>query len=211
MPPRVSPKAAVPERRRFWSRGMQYAVIVALLLAPLLALVIQLARPPVEPALPVGNLKARALGPFIAGLLATPQASQFECSLEEVNQHLGQLLQPVRKPSGALAFQRLFLRLEPELCHVRAVYQWRGREWHVRVTYSLQVHEGRLKIKAIAGSLGRMELGQFWLAQLQAPLARLLPALKREVVLVNRMEMLRLEPNRIVFKVRASSGAPSAL
>jgi hypothetical protein len=208
MPPRAPSKAA-PQKRPFWSRGLQSAVIGAFLLAPLLALLVQLSRVPNEEPAPVATVKPRALSPFIAGLLATPKASEFECSLDEINLHLAQVLPAGRKNPSGLTFQNLMLRLEPGGCKALATYQWRGRELHLRIHYSVQVQGGRLQLHADSGSLGRVNLGTYWIKHLQAPLLKLLPQLKRETVLLNRLENIRIEPAGVFLKIRASTGALS--
>ena len=209
MAPRA-PSKGVPQKRGFWNRSLQYALIGASLLAPLLALLVQLSRVPNDQPVPPATVKPRALAPFIAGLLATPKPSEFECSLDEINVHLSQLLPPARKSAPGVSFQRLTLRLEPGGCQVLAVYQWRGREWHVRLHYSVQVQGGRLQLHADYGSLGRVKFGPSWTKPLQAPLLRLLPLLKKETVLLNRLEHIRLEPARAFFKVRASSSSTAS-
>ena len=204
MAPRA-PSKGVPQKRGFCNRSLQYALIGAFLLAPLLALLVQLSRVPNEESAPPATVRPRALAPFIAGLLATPKPSEFECSLDEINVHLSQLLPPARKSASGVSFQRLTLRLAPGGCQVLAVYQWRGREWQVRLRYSVQIQGGRLHLQADSGSLGRVKLGPSWTKPLQAPLLRLLPLLKKEVVLLNRLESIRLEPTRAFLKVRAST------
>jgi hypothetical protein len=180
-------------------------LIGAFLLAPLVALTVQLSRVPNEDPAPAATVRPRALAPFIAGLLATPKASEFECSLDEINVHLSQLLPAVRKSPSGIDFQRLTLRLEPGGCRVLATYLWRGLEWHVRLHYIVQIQGGRIQLQADSGSLGRVKLGPYWIKHLQPPLVKLLPLLKKETVLLNRVESLRLEPSRAFLKVRAST------
>lgn len=206
MPPRAS-KQGAPQSNVFWSRGLQYALIGAFSLAPVLALLIQLSRVPDEDPAPVVSVKPRALAPFIAGLLANPKASEFECSLDELNVHLAQLPPAIRKSPSAIKLRQVELRLEPGGCTVLATCLWRGREWHTRVHYRVLLESGRLKMKADSGSLGRMQLGARWVELLQPPLLQLLPLLKKETVLVNRLENLRIEPGRLFLRVRASSPA----
>jgi hypothetical protein len=182
-------------------------VIGAFLLAPLIALLVQLSRVPNEEPAPVATVKPRALSPFIAGLLATPKASEFEFSLDEINLHLTQVLPAGRKSPSGLTFQNLMLRLDPSGCKVLATYHWRGRELHLRIHYSVQIQGGRLQLHADSGSLGRVNLGPYWIKYLQAPLLKLLPLLKRETVLLHRLENIRIEPARVFLKIRASTGA----
>jgi hypothetical protein len=206
MPPRAPSKAA-PQKRRFWSRGLQSALIGAFLLAPLLAILVQLSRIPDEEPTPTATVRPRALAPFIAGFLATPKASEFECSLDEINLHLAQVLPTSRKNPSGLAFQRLSLRLDSGGCKVLATYHWRGRELHLRIHYRIQIQGGRLKLEADSGSLGRVNLGRYWIKHLQSPLLKLLPLLKRETVLLNRLDSLRLEPAGVFMKIRPSTVA----
>lgn len=208
MPPRA-PSKVVPPKGNFWSRGFQTALIGAFLLAPVLGLLIQLSRAPDEKPLPVSAVKPRALGPFIAGLLASPKASDFECSLDEINVHLSQVLPPARKAKEGPAFQNLVLRLETGGCTVSAAYLWRGREWRLRLHYTVQIQGGRLRLQADFGSLGRVHLGPYWIKRMEAPLLKLLPHLRKEVVLLNRLENIRLEPTRVLLKVRASVPSPA--
>jgi hypothetical protein len=208
MPPRAPTKSAAP-KKRFWSRSFQYALIGAFLLAPLLALLVQFLRVPDEEPAPVGSVRPRVLSPFIAGLLANPKASEFEFSLDEVNLHLGQLLASLRKNPSANTIQSLELRLEQGGCTVATTYRWRGADWHARLHYKVSIESGRLHIKAETGSLGRVPLGARWTNLLQSPLLKLLPLLKKETILLNRLEHIRLEPNRVLLKVRPSSSMQS--
>jgi len=204
MPPRVPTKSAPPEKR-FWSRGFRYALVVAFLLAPILSLVVQFSRRPDEKPAQSGSVRPRALSPFIAGLLANPKASEFECSLDEINLHLAQLLPLVRPPSTGTTFRNLEVRLDPDGCTIATTYRWRGRDWHVRIHYKISTEAGRLRLRPESGSLGRVNLSTRWAKLLQSPLLRLLPLLKKETVLLSRLENIRLEPNRIFLKVRAST------
>lgn len=203
MPPRAPTKG--PSRKRpFWSKSLQYALIGAFLLAPLLALLVQFSRVPDALPAPEASVRPRVLAPFIAGLLANPKASDFECSLDEINVHLAQVLPSVRKNPAGVTLQSVELRLEPGACTVLTTYVWRKREWHVRLHYQVAIEAGRLQLKADSGSLGRFPVGPQWTGILQTPLLKLLPLLKRETVLLNRLDTLRVEPHRVFLKVRAS-------
>jgi hypothetical protein len=204
MPPRA-PAKGVPQKRPFWNRGLQWAFVLSFFLAPILAVLIQLARAPDEEPLPETTVRPRALAPFIAGLLANTQSSNFECSLEEINLHLSHVLPAGRKVADGLLFQRLTLRLEPGGCTAHAAYQWRGREWQSRIHYEVQVQGGRLRLRADSASLGRIHLGTFSIQNLEAPLLKLLPHLKRETVLLNRLESIRIEKDRVSLKLRPST------
>ena len=95
---------------------------------------------------------------------------------------------------------------EPERCHIRAVYLWRGVPLHLRISGSVSLQGGRLQFKAFSGSLGRIPLGLFWTRKLQeATVLKLLISLKKEQVLMKRLETLRVEPGRVLLKVRAST------
>jgi hypothetical protein len=205
MPPRAPTKNALPEKR-FWSRGFRYSLTFAFLLAPVLSLVVQFSRIPDERPVQTGSVKPRALSPFIAGLLANPKASEFECSLDEINLHLTQLLPSVRPPSVGKRFRQLEVRLEADGCTVATTYLWRDRDWRVRMHYKISVEAGRPHLRLDSGSLGRVHLGARTASVLQDPLLKLLPLLKKETVLFNRLENIRLEPNRVLLKVRASPG-----
>ncbi len=197
-------------RGPFFSRGLQRALIGAFLLAPLLALGIQFARAPDEVPAVVSVVKPRVLGPLIAGSLASPQATMLELSLDEINAHLAQVLQPSVKKDSGLMFQSANLRLEPERCHWRTVYRWRGFDLHLRVTYSVLLQGGKLQVRSFSSMLGRVPLGMFWTRKLEDEVLRkLLPALRKEQVLLNRLETLRLENGRALLKVRASAPAPA--
>jgi hypothetical protein len=206
MPPRA-PKSGAPQRKRFWSRGLQYALIGAFVLAPPLGLIIQMARVPDEDPVPAAAVKPRTLAPFVAGLLANPKASEFECSLDEINVHLTQVLTLVRRNTPGASIRQLELRLNPGGCTVLATHLWRGRYWHTRLHYRIWSESGRLQLQLDSGSLGRVSLGARWIKLLQPPLLKLQPLLKKETVLLSRLENLRIESNRLILKVRASSPA----
>lgn len=214
--PKSPSKAASPSGRpphsesRLWNRGMQYGLIAAMLLAPGFAYVIQLLRVPDEIPAPESQIRARVLSPLIAGAIASPQAIGLEFGLEEINTHLGQTLQSVRRGNPAFPFQQVMLRMEPERCQVLAVYRYKewnlDRHLHLRMTYSVAIQDGKLKVRLFSAQLGRVRLGAFGMHKLEEVwLRKLLLPFKREIILLNRLETLRLEPGRAILKVRPSS------
>jgi len=190
-------------------RGNQMGLIVAFLLAPLLALGIQLARTPDEVPAVVSLVKPRTLGSLIAGSIANPQPTSLEFSLEEINAHLAQVLPPIVKKDGSWSFQNFSLRLEAERAHLRTIYRWHGVDLHLRVSYMVSLQGGKFQARPFQASFGRVNLGMYWTRKIQENcLSNLLPALKKEYVLLNRLETLRLEPGRALLKVRASTTSP---
>ena len=191
------------------TKSFQISLIAALLLAPLLALGIQLARTPDEVPAVESLVKPRTLGSLIAGSLANPQPTALEFTLEEINAHLAQVLPPTVKKEGSWSFQNLSLRLESERAHLRTIYRWHGVDLHLRVSYMVSLQGGKLQVRPFNATFGRVQLGVYWTRKIQENfLSKLLPALKKEQVLMNRLETLRLEPGRALLKVRASA-APS--
>jgi len=195
---------------RLWNRGLQYGLIAAMLLAPGFAYVVQLLRLPDEIAAPESQIRTRVLSPLIAGAIASPQAIALEFGLEEINAHLAQTLQTVRRGNPAFPFEQVTLRMEPERCQVLAVY--RLKQWnvdallHLRMTYSVVVQDGKLKVRPFSAQLGRVRLGAFGMRKLgEEWLRKLLLPFKREIILLNRLETLRLEPGRAILKVRPST------
>jgi len=200
--PKKSPDAPGP---RLWSRAFQRWLIGGLVLAPLLALGIQLVREPDPTPEVVSNVKPRVIAPLVAGALANPQPTSLEFSLEEVNNHLAQVLQPGKKNDTSFVFGRAGVRFESEKCHVLTVYRWRGLDLHLNVSYSVGLQAGKLQAKSFSASLGRVRLGAFWIKKIEeGPFKKLQAALRREHILLQRAEALRLEPGRVLMKVRAS-------
>ncbi len=192
-------------RPRLWTRAFQRWLIGGLMLAPLLALGIQLVREPDPAPEVVSNVKPRVIAPLVAGALANPQATSLEFSLEEVNNHLAQVLQPGKKNDAGFVFSRAAVRLEGEKCHVLTVYRWRGLDLHLNVSYSVGLQAGKLQAKAFSASFGRVRLGAFWIKKIEeGPFKKLQAALRKEHILLERAEALRLEPGRVLMKVRAS-------
>ena len=199
-----------PFLRTFMSRGFQLCLIAALVLAPLLALGIQLARAPDDVPSVVSLVKPRTLGSLIAGSLANPQPTNLEFSLEEINAHLALVLSPVSKKDGGWSFQTAAFRLEAERVHLHTVYRWHGLDLHLRVSYMVALQGGKLQVRPFSASFGRVHLGLYWIRKMEeGVLHKLLPSLKKEQILMNRLETLRLESGRALLKVRASSGAQS--
>lgn len=197
-----------PPRGALWTSGLQRSLIAALVLAPLLALGIQLARAPEVPQAAVSVVKPRALGPLIAGSIATPQPTTLEFSLDEINTHLAQVLPPGPKKDGSWAFERAALRLEPEKAILQTVYRWHGLQLHLQVSYAVSLQGGKLQVRPFSASFGRVALGMYWIRKAEENvLHKLLPSLKKEQVLLNRLETLRVEPGRVLLKVRASTSA----
>jgi hypothetical protein len=191
---------------RFLNRRLQLWLVVAFVVAPLIALGIQLAREPDDIPSVVSLVKPRPLNTLITGSLANPQPTLLEFSLEEINSHLAQVLPPAAKKDGGWAFQSASLRFEQDRAHLKTVYLWHGLNLHLRVSYLVSLQGGKLQLHPYTGSFGRIQLGLFWIQKLETEVLRkLLPALKKEHVLLNRLEALRLESGRVLLKVRASS------
>lgn len=192
----------------FWTRGLQLSLIAALVLAPLLATAIQLARAPDAPPAAVSVVKPRTLGPLISGSIATPQPTTLEFSLDEINTHLGQVLPPAPKKDGTWAFEKASLRLEPEKAILQTVYRWHGLALHLHVSYAVSLQTGKLQLRPFSASFGRVSLGMYWIRKMEeSVLRKLLSSLKKEQVLLNRLEALRVEPGRVFLKVRASASS----
>jgi len=201
-------------RSRFWTRGLQYGLVLAMLLAPVAAYFIQLVRVPEEIAPTESQIRTRPLSSLIAGAIASPQTISLEFSADEINEHLAQLLQATRKSNTAFPFQRVAIRMEPERCHVLAKYRLDlgnlHTDMHLHVTYSVSVQDGKLKARAFTAQVGRVRLGAYWMRKLEENwLRRLQGSFKREFILLNRLETLRLEPGRALLKLRPSSAASS--
>lgn len=195
-------------KRPFMSRGFQLCLIAALVTAPLIALGIQLSRQPDDVPAVVSLVKPRTLGSLIAGSLANPQPTALEFSLEEINTHLALVLPPVSKKDGEWSFQKAALYLEAERAHLHTVYRWHGLSLYLRVSYMVAVQGGRLQVRPFSASFGRVHLGLYWIRKMEeGVLSKLLHSLKKEQILLNRLETLRLEPGRALLKVRASTGA----
>lgn len=193
---------------RFWSRTFQRWLIGGLLLAPLLALGVQLVREPDPVPEMASTVKPRVIAPLVAGALANPQPTALEFSLEEVNNHLAQVLPAGKKNDTGFVFSRARFRFESEKCHVLTVYRWRGLDLHLEVSYSVGLQSGKLQAKAFSARLGRVRLGAFWIKKIEeGPFRKLQAALRKEHILLQRADALRLEPGRILMKVRASGPA----
>ena len=203
------PRGVVRGGVRVWTRGLQVSIIIALVLSPILALCVQLVRAPEIVPAAVSVVRPRALAPLLAGALANPQASAFEFSLDEINTHLAQVLLPKKEGPG-WSFQRLALRLEAERCRVQTVYRWRGLDLHLHVNYGVSLQSGKFQARALSASLGRVSLGPYWTRKLEEDVLRkLLPQLRKEQVLLNRLEAIRVEPGRVILKVKASTPVSS--
>jgi len=177
-------------------------------LAPVLAFAIQLVRAPDEGPEVGASVKSRIIAPLIAGALANPRPTLLEFSLEEINTHLAQVLPAAARKKDGLLFRKASVRLESERCHFTTLHHWRRLELHSRVTYSVLLQGGRLQVKPVASSLGRIQFGMFWTRKIHdGMVVGLLPLLRKEQVLANRLETLRLENGRALLKVRASVSA----
>lgn len=209
-PAPARPTTALTQGARLWTRAFQRWLIAGLILAPLLALGIQLVREPAPfPEVPT-NVKPRVIAPLVAGALANPQPTSLEFSLDEVNTHLAQVLQSGKKTDTGFVFRQASVRFESEKCHISTVYQWKGIDLHLRVSYSVGLQAGRLQSRAFSASLGRVRLGAFWIKKIEeGPFKKLHAVLRREQILLQRLESLRLEPSRVLMKVRASVPAAS--
>lgn len=196
--------AAPPSRSsRFW---LFCFPSVAVVLAPLLALAIQAQRVPDRAALPPPPQAPRPLTSLWVAALSSPQPSTVEFTLPELNFYLSQALLPSKPTSKNANLQRVSVELEPGRCHVRTLQKWRGRDLFLNATYLVAIHSGKIRFQLVSGSVGRLQLSAFWMSYLEQPFLQMLPALRRERVLLDRLSDFQLAPDRVVLRVRASGG-----
>lgn len=192
----------------FWTRRFQRTLLAPFLLAPCLALGIELIREPKLEPEPGSPLRTRALGPFFSGILAMPGASEFECTLEELNAHLAQAVASSLKPSSSQGILALKVKLDPDSCHLLTQRLWRGHIFHVRTSYRFSLKEARLVWEPLSAQCGRIALGKRWVAKFEPALLKLAPHLKKERVLLGRIAHLDVRTSVIRFRTRPSIASP---
>jgi hypothetical protein len=194
------PAAAPPKRF-----GFLFPTILVAFLAPIFALLIQAHRVPDRYALPPPQVQ-RPLTPLWVAALSSPQPSTVEFTLPELNFYLSQALLAPRPTSKNSSLQRVSVELEPGRCHVRTLHQWRGRDLFLNATYQVAMKSGKIRFQLVSGSLGRLELSAFWMSRLEQSFLQMLPALRRERVLFDRLSDFQISAERVVLRVRASGG-----
>ena len=192
---------------RIWSRNFQRALIVPFVVAPLLALFIELKRQPEETQEPEFSVRARALSPFISGMLALPGAAEFECTTEEINTHLAQMLASARKSTTGKEILSCRVQLEPGYCHLITQRLWRDHVFHVRSSYRFFLRSGRLVWEPVSAECGRISLGKAWATRFEGALGRLEPYLRKERILLGRIAELEVEASVVRFRTRPSVSA----
>ncbi len=193
-----TPSSSGPKKSR-WTLP---ALGLAVLLAFPLALLIQALRVPDRAVAATPPQNQRPLGPLFATALASPQASTLELWLPEINAHLAQVLQPAKAAAGNWNLQRAGVRLEPGKCEVLTLQKWQGWDVYLNATYAISLKGGKLRLTLLSGSLGRLQLSPFWMARLEQPLTHLVPFLRRERVLFDRLLDLKVDSERMVLSVR---------
>jgi hypothetical protein len=193
-----------PSRFRVW---WVYALALGLSLP--LALAIQALRQPdrLPPEIP-GAIQ-RPLAPLFAKALTSPQASTLTLSVDEINAHLAQALPPEQRGSEPWALQRLGVRLESSRCEVLTQQLWRGHSIHLGATYAVSLKGGKFRMQLLSGHVGRLALSASTMRWFERPLLRVVPLLRRERVLLDRLDDLKLTPERATLYVRLSAGASS--
>ena len=172
------------------------------------AVLVQALRVP-DHAVPTAPPKEqRALTPLMVTAISSPQASSLDFNAAELNAHLAQALVPPRGPAGDWTLQRIGVRLEPGKCEVLTLQKWGSWDIHLNVTYSVALKGNKTRLTPISGNLGRLSLGPFWIERFERPLLHLLPPLRKEIVLFNRLKDLRIEPDRVVLSVSVTAGMP---
>jgi hypothetical protein len=187
---------------------MAHACALALSLPA--AVCVQAFREPdrVAPEQPPAN--PRPLAPLIAKALSSPQASTLQLSRDEINAHLALTLPPQKTDSDLWALQRVGIRLEPAKCEVLTRQLWRGHRLHLGALYSVSLKGGKLRLSLISGHVGRLKLPARWMRWFETPFLKMLPALRREHVLLDRLDDLKLTADRATLYVRISAGPSSS-
>jgi len=189
---------------------MVWAFGSAVLLGIPLAIVIQALRVP-DRFVPTAPPKdQRALLPLVISAISSPQASNLELTSAEVNAHIAQALLPPRASAGDWTLQRVAVRFEPSKCEVLTLQKWQGWDVYLNATYAVTLKNGKTRLTPISGNLGRLSLGPFWMEQFERPFLHLLPPLRKERVLFDRLKDLRIEPERLVLSVSVTAGMPDS-
>ena len=201
------PRPSAIPKPRVWSRSFQRILLIPFLLAPAMALVVQLGRPAGEEPDPDSAIRTRTLGPYISGILATPGATEFECTVEEINAHLAQTLLNARKSTAARAVTGFKIKLASDQIHIHTSYLWKNHAFQLRASYRFDLKGGRLVWEPVSGQCGKVLLSKRWVNNLEGPMRKFLPFLKKERLLLGRVDQLRIDRSRVLFKFRAASPA----
>lgn len=172
-----------------------------------MAVGIQIFRVPDRTPPPEPPQVRRPLTSVFAKALTSAQASTLELTIDEVNAHLRQALLAQKSGDGGLSLQHIGVRLEPGKCEILTVQKWHGWNLHLGATYSVSLKGGKLKMQLLAGNLGRLRLSARWMRLFENPFTRMLSPLRRERVLVDRLDDIKLDPAKLTLYVRISAGA----
>lgn len=184
--------------------------MVALGLSLPLAIGIQAFREPDRPTPETSPGTTRPLSPILAKALTSAQASTLQLSVEELNAHLAQALPLERQGTGSWSLLRMGIRLESGRCEVLTLQRWHGLPIHLGAAYAVFLKGGKFRMQLLSGHVGRIQLSARWMRWFEKPFLQMLPSLRRERVLLDRLDDLKLTPERATLYVRISAGASSS-
>lgn len=193
-------KYANPGRFTFW-KGLK-VVLSALGWGLVVAVLIEIARPPDGvPPMPTSSVvDAPPVALVMEEALRAPSV-QLAISESEIN---GFLYNSIRaKSSGVIGdiakYDRTFVELEPGEIWITTQRSVFGYPMYVTIGQALSIQDRKLVARTIGGRLGRLPLHPAIMEYAQFPFTPIWEALKREQKLLNQMQAVKLEKDRVTM------------
>ena len=105
-------------------------------------------------------------------------------------------------PVPGVAFQRLFVHLEPEVARLEMQNDVLGWPLYMGLAYTVEAKDGRLQTRLTGGNLGRVSLPAWAGSVLRFGFEKVLQSMTREWELLGKAQSLRLEEGRAVILIK---------
>lgn len=168
--------------------------------AAVVALLIQILRPPdnVPPA--QQNVLARLIGSDFTDAVSSPTPVRLTLTQEEINGFLKNAIKE-SKDSGFLSsiieFKRAYVILEPNQCHIGMEKSLWGWPIYLGTNYKLEIIEGKFVPTNIGGNLGRLAVHPLIMQGCDYLFQGLWTALHREEQHMHELQLIVIEKGKI--------------
>jgi hypothetical protein len=171
--------------------------------AALVALLVQVFRPP--QGVPAANAESssRMLATEIAAIQSSPVAKQLVVTEQDANTYLRTLKTKIAPGFiSGVAFSRAFVNFEPGTCRLGVEQSFWGRSVYYSITYFLETRDGRFMATPISASVGRVSIHPRLLQGAEFAFKGLSQALSRERDFMSKMQAVTVEKGRILLVTR---------
>lgn len=194
--------------RGFFAGGWR-ALLKALLGALAAAALIQMVRAPdgVPPSPKKGELNdAPPLALVLQQNLDARVPQRLGMSQDLINSYLGATLKAQPNPTlgDMLKFERAFVRLDENVCHIIMAHSFLGYPLYVGSAYHLSIGKDGIAAANAGGSIGRLPIHPMLMRYGGALFDKLWDALSREHKLMDRMQSIEVHKGQIVVVTKSA-------